>query len=294
MNVPPILSTKLLTKNYGKTCALDRLSLDIYPGEIFGLLGPNGSGKSTAIRLMLGFHRASSGSLEIAGFDPWRQSVEVRRRVAYLPGELRLYENLTGRKLVHFLLQLRQEKPDDRVEKLAKQFGIDLDIPLTEMSSGMKRKVALITVLTPQVPIIILDEPTNALDPVMRDELLNQLRLAQSEGKTILFSSHILSEVESICDRVGILRRGKLVHLQSIAELREGRKIEIDLPQLPQTGPDHLPFTGKRFPDGKIHFNFYGHADQLVAWLNQLGVLDVRIEPLGLIGIYQRFHGTVE
>src|SRR5215210_1827256 len=213
-----VLATEELTKDYGHFRALDGLTLSVAPGEVVGLLGPNGSGKTTALRLVLGFMRPTAGRATVSGFDCWQQSVEVRKRVAYLPGELRLYENMTGRQLVRFLGQLRGETPGPEVDALAKRLDIDPDKPLTHMSSGMKRKVALLAILLPKVPLVILDEPTNTLDPTMRDELLEQLRLARASGKAVLFSSHVLHEVEAVCDRVAILRRGKLVHLQDMTE----------------------------------------------------------------------------
>ena len=204
----PLLSADRLTKDYGSFRALDALTLDVRPGEIVGLLGPNGSGKSTALRLFLGFLKATAGRCTVAGFDPWTQGVEVRRRVAYLPSELRLYETMTGRRLVRFLADLRGERLDDAADRLAKQLDVPLDKPLTQLSSGMKRKVALLSALLPNVPLIVLDEPTNALDPSMRGQLLEQLSLAQKRGQSVLFSSHVLAEVEQVCDRVAILRRG--------------------------------------------------------------------------------------
>jgi len=211
----PLLVAENLTKDYGSFRALDALDLALAPGEVFGLLGPNGSGKSTALRLMLGFLRPTAGRATLAGFDCWTQGVDARRRVAYLPGELRLYENMTGRRLVTFLAKLRGDTPGPEVDALAKKLDIDIDRPLTHMSSGMKRKVALLTVLVPNVPLIVLDEPTNTLDPTMRDELLEQLKAAKARGQAVLFSSHVLQEVEAVCDRVGILRQGKLVHCRS-------------------------------------------------------------------------------
>lgn len=215
-----LLTTTQLTKDYGSCRALNSLDLSVPAGEIFGVLGPNGSGKSTAIRLILGFLKPTHGTASVAGFDCWRQSVEVRRRLSYLPGELRLYENMSGRQLVTFLAKLRGGSIDGDVDRLARRFDIDLARPLVQLSSGMKRKVALLAVLTPKVPLLILDEPTNALDPTMRDELLGLLREAKNKGQTVVFSSHVLSEVESVCDRVGILRLGRLVHLQSMTELQ--------------------------------------------------------------------------
>jgi ABC-2 type transport system ATP-binding protein len=220
MTATPLLLTDRLTKDYGRLRALDALDLQLDAGEVFGLLGPNGSGKSTALRLMLGFLRPTVGRASVAGHDCWHAGVAARRQVAYLPGELRLYENMNGRQIVHFLARLRGQAVDGDADVLAKRFDIDLSRPLVQLSSGMKRKVALLSVLLTRVPLLVLDEPTNTLDPTMRDELLAQLGQARDRGQTVLFSSHVLAEVEQVCGRVGILRQGKLVHLQSIAELR--------------------------------------------------------------------------
>src|SRR5437899_3417786 len=222
-----LLRTEHLTKDYGRFRALDDLNLTVAPGEVFGLLGPNGSGKTTALRLLLGFLRPTAGSASIAGHDCWHDGVAARRHVAYLPGELRLYENMTGRQLVEFLSRLRGHPVNAELDTLARRFDIDLSRPLANLSSGMKRKVALLQVLTPHASLLILDEPTNALDPSMRDELLAQLRRARDQGQSVLFSSHVLSEVEQVCDRVGILQRGRLVHLQEMSlrqEAWEGRR----------------------------------------------------------------------
>src|SRR5438445_1415311 len=153
-----LLRTEHLTKDYGRFRALDDLTLSIAPGEVFGLLGPNGSGKTTALRLLLGFLRPTAGHAWVGEHDCWRDSVAARSQVAYLPGELRLYENMTGRQLVRFLSQLRGREPKQDVDALAQRFDIDLDRPLVQLSSGMKRKVALLQVLVPEAPLLILDE----------------------------------------------------------------------------------------------------------------------------------------
>src|ERR1700722_9973940 len=200
-----LLRTERLTKTYNGHRALDDLTLEIGGGEVFGLLGPNGSGKTTALRLLLGFLRPTSGQAAIAGHDCWHDGVSARRLVAYLPGELRLYENMTGRQLIRFLGKLRRQVVPADVDALARRLDIDLDRPIVHLSSGMKRKVALLQVLLPQVPLVLMDEPTNTLDPTMRDELPSQLLEARQRGQAILFSSHVLTEVEQVCDRVAIL-----------------------------------------------------------------------------------------
>ena len=194
-----------LTKNYGTFPAARNISLTVRAGEVVGLLGPNGSGKSTTIRMVLGFMQASSGTATFENFDCWQDSVEVRRRIGYLPGELRLYESMTGHRLLKFLGDLRGLDREAQIYPLAKQFDIDLSRRLTEMSSGMKRKVALIHVLTLPVPLLILDEPTNTLDPIMRADFLKQILIAKDRGQAVLFSSHVLQEVEEVCNRVAIL-----------------------------------------------------------------------------------------
>jgi ABC-2 type transport system ATP-binding protein len=273
-----------LTKDYGSFRALDGLNLSLAPGEVFGLLGPNGSGKSTALRLMLGFLRPTLGRATLAGFDCWAGGVEARRRVAYLPGELRLYENMTGRRLVQFLAGLRGDTPGPEVDDLAKRLDIDIDRPLTHMSSGMKRKVALLTVLVPNVPLIVLDEPTNTLD---------QLKQAKARGQAVLFSSHVLQEVEAVCDRVGILRRGKLVHLQEMADLRGGRVVHAQLVgPPPAAGPGGAELGPNTVTaDGRLNLTYRGPLPVLLDWLAALPLDDLRIEPMGLGPIYRKYHG---
>jgi ABC-2 type transport system ATP-binding protein len=287
-----LLDADNLTKDYGPFRALAGLNLAVAPGEVVGLLGPNGSGKSTAIRLMLGFMRPSQGRVRIAGFDCWDRSVEARKRVAYLPGELRLYDTMTGRRLVTFLARLRGEEPGPGVDALAKKLDIDIDRPLTHMSSGMKRKVALLAVLVPKVPLIILDEPTNTLDPTMRDELLDQLQAARGRGQAVLFSSHVLHEVEAICDRVAILRRGELVHMQEMAELREGRSVRARLTgAAPAAGPDGAPLEAGAVTGERLQMTYRGPLPALLEWLARQPLADLVVEPQGLAPIYKKFHG---
>ena len=286
-----LLRTEQLTKDYNGIRALDHLDLMVAPGEVFGLLGPNGSGKSTALRLLLGFLRPSASAAWIDGHHCWDDSAAARQRVAYLPGELRLYENMTGRQLVRFLSDLRgiAEAPD--VDRLACSLDIDLSRPIAQLSSGMKRKVALLQVLVPRAPLLILDEPTNTLDPTMRDELLDQLRRARDHGQAVLFSSHVLSEVEQVCDRVGILQRGRLVHLQDMAALHEHRRVTAAFAGAAEALPD-LPGLGRVQRAGdRLTFEYVGPLPPLLAWLARQPLTDLRVEPLGLGPIYQHYHG---
>jgi ABC-2 type transport system ATP-binding protein len=287
----PILFTDRLTKDYGKVRALEDVNLMIPAGEIFSLLGPNGSGKSTAIRLILGFLRPSAGAAWVLGHHCWMQSVEVRKRLTYLPGELRLYENMTGRQLVRFLAKLRGESTEGDMDRLASRFDIDLSRPLVQLSSGMKRKVALLAVLVPRVPLILLDEPTNALDPAMREALLDLLREAKGRGQTVVFSSHVLTEVESVCDRVGILQRGRLVHLETMQQLRRERVVWARLAAPLERWPD-LPGAKPVTELGReIAFEQNGPPGPLFAWLGTQTVEEIRVEPSGLHPVYLKYHG---
>jgi ABC-2 type transport system ATP-binding protein len=291
---PPLL-TERLTKDYGRFRALEGLDLAVAPGEVFGVLGPNGSGKTTALRLVLGFLRPTAGRASVFGHDCWSDGVSARRHVAYLPGELRLYENLSGRQLVQFLGRLRGQVVRQDIDDLARRFDIDLARPLASLSSGMKRKVALLTVLATHARLLIMDEPTNALDPAMRDELLTQVRQARDHGQAVVFSSHVLTEVETACDRVAILRRGRLVHLQEMAQIHEGRRARLRF-------RDHVP-GDLRPPAGVVERHRDGtelvvettdNLGVLLSWLAGLPLADLRLEPLGLRAVYERYHAGAD
>jgi len=287
-----LLDTEHLTKDYGSVRALDDLNLQIGRGEIFGLLGPNGSGKSTTLRLLLGFLRPTRGRATIGGHDCWHDSVAARRLVAYLPGELRLYENLTGRQLLRFLAGLRGQELGEDCDRLAKRFDIDLRRPIAALSSGMKRKLALMQVLLPQAPLIIMDEPTNTLDPTMRDELLEQLLAVKARGQTVLFSSHVLQEVERVCDRIAILAKGRLVHLQTMSELRQSRVAHVRFARPAQAPPPEIVIQEQR--DSQMTLLCHGDPQPLLRWLANQAVTDLQIEPVGLGAIYSRFHAGEE
>ncbi|NBO92683.1 MAG: ABC transporter ATP-binding protein [Planctomycetia bacterium] len=287
-----LLQTHNLTKRYGDFTALDSLSFDVKPGEVVGLLGPNGSGKTTALRLIMGFLSPTAGTARIAGHDCWVDSVAARQHVAYLPAELRLYENMTGRQLIRFLCDLRGATIDEDIFPLAKVFDIDIDRPIATMSSGMKRKVAILQVLAPRTPLVIMDEPTNALDPNMRDELIAQIGKARQRGQSVLFSSHILHEVEQVCDRVIVLRRGKLVHAQTMAELQAGRLINVRFERDAVLPPAMAGLHVRECHAERIAIEYVGPLPPVLEWLSGQAVRELRVEPLGLNAIYYRFHGN--
>jgi ABC-2 type transport system ATP-binding protein len=218
----PAVETRGLSKTYqGKTRALVRLDLRVERGEVFGYLGPNGAGKSTTIRLLLDLIHATSGSARVLGLDSRRQGVEARRRIGYLPGELRLNDRMTAREQLDSLERLRG-RADKRVrETLCERFGLELDRPIRHLSKGNRQKVGLVQAFMHRPELVVLDEPSSGLDPLLQNEVRELLRETAADGSTVFLSSHSLDEVQHAADRVGIIRSGRLVDVDAVEHLRE-------------------------------------------------------------------------
>ncbi len=227
----PVVETLGLGKLYGKRPghrALSDLDLTVERGEIFGFLGPNGAGKSTAIRILLGLLKATEGSARVFGLDVWSQSTEVRSRLGYLPGEPRFREKQTGRQILRLFADLRQRSCD--YDALAERLDLELDRSVRAYSKGMKQKLGLIQALMHDPELVILDEPTSGLDPFTQRTVNEMLRERRNAGATIFFSSHVLPEVEGLCDRVALLRSGRLLRCSTLAEFDELRRRRFELP----------------------------------------------------------------
>jgi ABC-2 type transport system ATP-binding protein len=224
------IRTHDLSKDYGGGHGLFGLDLEIAPGEVFGFLGPNGAGKSTTMRLLLDLISPTSGSAELLGLDSRRQSVEIRRRTGYLPGDFSVYPRLTGTAVLDYLAELRGGVDRGRRDELAERFGAELDRPVHELSSGSRQKLGLIQAFMHDPELLILDEPIAGLDPLVQQSFHALLADVTSTGRTVFLSSHTLSEVERVADRVAILRRGRLVVVDSLENLRAiaVRKLEIE------------------------------------------------------------------
>jgi ABC-2 type transport system ATP-binding protein len=280
-------------KPRGPVRALSDLTLEVRPGEVFGLLGPNGSGKTTTIRLLLGLLRPSAGAASVRGFDCWRQSVEVRRLVSYLPGEVRLPGALNGLALLRFLSDLRGGACLDRAVAIAERvMQLDLRRKVRTYSTGMKQKLALAQAFADPVEILILDEPTSALDPSARSVVLGLVQEAKGNGQTVIFSGHVLSEVEQVADRVAILRRGRLMHVEDMHARRNLRMLMIRFDgEEPDAFPAHLELTERERRGDVVLLEHRGAPAPLLAWLGTQAVADVAIGTEDLRSLYDRFHG---
>jgi ABC-2 type transport system ATP-binding protein len=293
MNRPALIATSDLCKNYGKFVALRRLSLDIQQGEVFGLLGPNGSGKTTTIRILLGLLRPTSGQASVSGFDCWRQSLRVRRLVSYLPGELRIYGSMTGLAALRFLSDLRDGDGLDRAVAIAERvMALSLNKKIRAYSTGMKQKLALALAFADPVDILILDEPTSSLDPSARAQVLRLVREAREQGQTVIFSGHVLSEVEAVSDRLAILRRGRLMHVEDMQARRSLRMILMRFPHEPPSAfPEELELTVRENTDRTCLLEHRGPIGPLLCWLATVPVEDVAIGTDDLHSLYDKFHG---
>ena len=216
----PVIVAEHLTKFYGSSRGVVDLEFEVHAGEVFGYLGPNGAGKSTTIRTMLDFIRPTSGKITVLGLDPTTETPELHRRVGYVPGEFGLYERLTGREYLKTFTALRAGAGADRVEDLARRLALDLDVRIKDLSHGNKRKVGLLQAFMHEPDLLVLDEPTQGLDPLVQQEFYAMIDEARERGATVFLSSHVMPEVERVCDRVAIIREGRLITVDDVGDLK--------------------------------------------------------------------------
>ncbi len=222
-----------LTKTYGATRAVSELGLQVEAGQVFGFLGPNGAGKTTTIRMLLALQRPTQGRAAVLGLDAQRDSVEIRRRVGYLPGELELYPRMTGRRHIEWFARARKTHDPALAAELVERFGVTLDRPAKELSKGNRQKVGLVLAFMHRPELLILDEPTSGLDPLMQNEFEGLVREVVAAGRTVFLSSHELDEVQRLANRVAIIRSGRIIATDTVEHLRQSapRKVEVRFPQ---------------------------------------------------------------
>ena len=222
--MPPVIETRALTKRYGSRTAVDSLDLSVQPGCVFGLIGPNGSGKTTTLRMLLDIIRPSSGQALVLGVPPRSGGPALRRRIGYVPGDLRLNGRARGRTLLEHFAQISSPVPAGRVETLAERLGLDLSRPVRALSKGNRQKLGLVQAFMHDPDLLVLDEPTSGLDPLVQREFLEMLAEARAAGRTVLLSSHVLSEIQQSADQVAVLSLGKVVAQGDVAAQRRNRR----------------------------------------------------------------------
>lgn len=288
--------TRGLNKFYGDVHALRGVDLEVPRGEIFGFLGPNGSGKTTTIRCLLDLIRPSSGSARVLGLDPQAEPVAVRARVGYLPGELRLDDNMTANEVLRFFNRLRGGRAEEGyIRHMADRVGLDLGTPVKNFSKGNKQKVGVVQALMHRPELLLLDEPTSGLDPLMQQEVLRLISAAQAGGATVFFSSHVLSEVQEIAKRVAILRRGEVVEVAETDALinRALRRVRVRFREPPDNS--HLArLPGVKILDwddrGGVHLQVSGEMAPLIKALAGFRVVDFETERPTLEEVFLAYY----
>ncbi len=289
-----IVATEDLVKTFGHTRALDGLDLQVARGEVHGFLGPNGAGKSTTLRVLLGLLRADSGSVRLLGGDPWKQADQLHRRLAYVPGDVTLWPNLSGGEIIDLLGRLRGGLDHRRRAELVDLFELDLTKKGRAYSKGNRQKVALVAALATDAELLLLDEPTAGLDPIMESRFQTCVDRFRRTGGTVLLSSHILAEVESLCDRVSIVRAGRVVESGTLAELRHltrtSMRAELTRPATPledAEGVHDLVVEGTRasFEVDTVRL------EDVLRLLTDLGVRSLTSQPPTLEELFLRHYG---
>ncbi len=292
--MPTALVIENLVKTFGAVRALDDFNMDVKTGEVHGFLGPNGAGKSTAIRVLLGLLRADSGEVSLLGGDPWADAVELHRRLAYVPGDVTLWPELTGGEAIDVLGRLRGGLDERKRERLIERFDLDPSKKARTYSKGNRQKVAIVAALASDVELLIMDEPTAGLDPLMEVIFQEAIKEEQEAGKTILLSSHLLYQVEILCDRVTIIRQGKDVERGTLDELRHLTRTSItaETEQDP-AGLAELPgvhdFTSE---NGRVHFDVdTEQIDGAIKQVSALGIRNLISRPPTLEQLFMRHYG---
>jgi ABC-2 type transport system ATP-binding protein len=293
-----VILTEGLTKSYGKQRGVVDLSMQVTQGEVFGYLGPNGAGKTTTIRTLLDFIRPTTGRASIFALDTHSRSQDIHKRIGYVPGELSLYDNMTGAEFLHYMANLRGGVEWKTVDRLAERLSADLTRKLRTLSHGNKRKIVLIQAFMHAPDLIILDEPTGGLDPLVQQEFYHLVAEAKAEGRTVFLSSHVLPEVERVCDRVGIIREGKLIAIETMSVLKERalRRLEIHF-AAPAPHEAFAHIAGVRdvsFENNTLLCTVAGSLDALVKAAAQFEVTNIISHEPNLEEIFLTFYGGGE
>ncbi|AOY77135.1 ABC transporter ATP-binding protein [Clostridium formicaceticum] len=290
-----ILETSNLTKRFGKFTALDGVDIKVKKGEVYGFIGPNGAGKSTTIRILLGILKASAGEAKIFGKDVWKDSVDVHKRIAYVPGDVNLWPNLTGGEVIDLFVKLRGANDKNRRDALIEKFDLDPSKKCRTYSKGNRQKVALVAAFSSDADFYILDEPTSGLDPLMEKIFQECVMKVKLEGKSVLLSSHILSEVERLCDKIGIIRQGKMIETGTLSELRHLTRISL-LVETKQAMPSLSELKGVHAMEKKDQaLSFQVDTEELgnvIKYIGEFGVVKLESAPPTLEDLFMRHYNA--
>ncbi|MCL2667419.1 MAG: ABC transporter ATP-binding protein [Micrococcales bacterium] len=291
-----VVDVEALVKSFGKARALDGLDLRVEQGQVHGFLGPNGAGKSTTIRVLLGLLKPDSGRVRLLGGDPWRDVVDLHQRLAYVPGDVSLWPGMTGGEAIDLLGSLRGGLDEQRRAELVERFELDPTKRGRQYSKGNRQKVAIVAALASQVELLVLDEPTSGLDPLMENVFQEVVGEAKQQGTTVLLSSHILAEVETLADRVSIIRDGKTVRTGTLADLRGSTRTAIHAVTERTPGTEVLAALGEVRLDGE-HLTATVACDRVGAAMTALvgcGITSLTVEPPSLESLFLSLYGDEE
>ncbi|RED20464.1 ATP-binding cassette domain-containing protein [Acholeplasma laidlawii] len=285
-----MIKLEQLTKYYNKKSrGIIDVSLEVHPGEIFGFIGPNGAGKSTTVRTLLNLIYPTSGSAQVDGLDIVKDTIAIRKQVGYIPSEVNFYGDMTVKKFIKYASSFNGEVDEGYMDHLVEMLSLDVDRKIEDLSFGNKKKVAIVTALVTKPKILILDEPTSGLDPLIQNKFFQILDAEKKKGTTIFFSSHNLSEVERICDRVGIIREGKLVRVETIEDILKSKSKRVKIKT-----KDTLKITEQMIQvehqNGNISFIFNGSIDELLKQLSAINIEDLSITEPTLEEIFMHFY----
>ncbi|QQK75424.1 ABC transporter ATP-binding protein [Salicibibacter cibarius] len=288
-----VLAVNNLTKRFGKFTALDGVNIEVNEGEIYGFIGPNGAGKSTTIRVLLGILKATQGNAKIFGQDAWSDAVEIHKHIAYVPGDVNLWPNLTGGEVIDLFVKLRGNNNKSRREELIQKYNLDPTKKCRTYSKGNRQKVALVAAFASDADLYILDEPTSGLDPLMEQIFQECVLDVKSKGKSVLLSSHVLSEVEKLCDRVGIIRQGKMIESGTLSELRHLTRVHM-LVETKQTLTGLYELEGVHAIEEKDQaVSFQVDAEELdnvIKHVSAFGILKLESTPPTLEDLFMRHY----
>jgi ABC-2 type transport system ATP-binding protein len=281
-----------LTKKYKDITAVDSISFTVKKGEIFGFLGPNGAGKTTTIRTLLGLLNPDKGTAFVGGLDIASHIVEIRKKVGYIPGELALYEHLTGLQCLNYFSSLRNTNLS-LLHDLQSIFEVPMNRKIKTYSRGMKQKLGIIQAFMDEPDIVIMDEPTSGLDPLLQQKFYHFLKSEKAKGKTIFFSSHILSEVEKICDRVAIIQNGQIVALEKIEELKakKGKKLRL---KIKESSDELVTKLNAELNNGWIECIIHDNIDEIIKKISHFSIVDMQIQEFSLEDIFMHYYGERE